>query len=429
MKSSTPRKAWKRLLIDSLIAALLILSIEQALYYAYDNFKLFDILEPIEKAFTQSNDDYELTDFVFARLKNPKPVDDRITLVNIGWLSRVDIAKILETINKHRPAVVGVDTFFRIDKDSLGDATLEEAFKNTQNLVLVHRLAYNPKTDSFDSLVTSLSRFARHAQFGFSNLISPESENQNDVVKVREVVSQESVDGLWQKAFSVKLVEVFEPEKAEKFLARNNDIEVINYSGNIVETEGRLSTRFRAIDINDVLEERFNPDLIRGKIIILGFLGEYIGDDLSSEDKYFTPLYEEYDETGDANMFGAVVHANIASMILDEDYIDSPSDALMNAIIISLLLTNVFVFSYFYYLIPQWYHGTTKLIQAIQIIALMYIMIYSFHYFNYELYLWTSIAHIALVGDSLEVYYGVIKKLFSKYGRRQLFKRERLPTG
>lgn len=425
MEEKKPRKTWKRLLIDSLVATLLILGIEAALIYAYDNIKLFDILEPIEKTFIQSTNDYELTDYVFARLKEPKPVDDRITLVNIGVVPRPVIAEILNIVNKHQPEFVGVDTFFRVDKDSLGDAKLEEAFKNTQNLVLVNKLLYNPETDSFDSLDVSVSKFARHAQFGFANLVAPGAESQNDLEKTRGFPIRENANGFLLKAFSIKLVELFDPERAAKFLARNNDVEIINYSGNIIGTPGRLSTRFRAIDVNEILEESFDPDLIEGKIIILVFLGESIGDTFSTEDKYLTPLHEEYDEKGEPNMFGAVIHANIVSMILDEDYINFPSNALMNSIIISILFVNVLVFSYFYHLIPQWYHGTTKLIQVIEIVVLMYIMIYSFHYFNYDLYLWSSIAHVALVGDSLEVYYGILKKLFSKYGRRELFKKEK----
>lgn len=404
-KGLKSKRTLKRLLIDSIMATILIVGIEQALYYVYYNFKLFDILEPIEKIFIQSSNDYELNDYVFARLKEPKPIDDRITLVNIGLLPRDGIAELLNIVNKHQPAVVGVDTFFKVEKDSIRDAKLEEAFKNTQNLVLVNKLAnYNPETDSFDSLEVSISKFARHAQLGFSNLIAPEAKSQNDLEKTRAIALQEYANDTLYKAFGVKLVELFEPKKAEKSLARNNEVEIINYSGNILDTTERLSTRFRAIDIEDIFLERFDSSFIQAKIIILGYLGYSIGDELSTEDKYLTPLYEKYDEKGEPNMYGTVIHANIVSMILDEDYINSPSNALMNAINVIILFINVLVFSYFYHLIPQWYHGTTKLIQVIEIIALMYVMIYSFHYFNYDLQLGTAIFYVALVGDSLEVY-------------------------
>ncbi len=412
------RKFW----LDTIFGTIFILS----LMWVFSNItqlKIFDIFDPVGEALN----DVKLTDVVYSQIREPLPVQEDILLVNIGLLPRAGIAELTNIINRYEPKVIGMDTFFRVPKDSIGDAMLEQAFANVDNLVLVNKLIYNPASDGFDSLDVTLPRFTKNADIAFANLIAPGAQHQDDLKNTREFAVQEQAAGETYEAFGVKLVEKYAPEKAEKFIARGNDVEVINYRGNVMDFGAtRYGTTFFALDFTDVFMENFDPSVVKDKIVIMCFMGSQLGDRLSTDDKYYTPINAKYAGKSDADMFGGVIHANIVAMILNEDYVDRMSDTQGIIAGILILFLIVVLFSLIYKTIPTWYDGTTKLIQIVVVLFLMYLTIQVFDSFNYELDLTFTIIAVAFSGDALEVYYGVIKNLLSKQGRKELTKIKKL---
>jgi hypothetical protein len=77
-------------------------------------------------------------------------------------------------------------------------------------------------------------------------------------------------------------------------------------------------------------------------------------------------------------MYGPVVHANIASMILNEDYVDSMSSETGILIGIILCYINALLFLKIYRILPRWYDGLTKLIQVIESLLLVFLMMLIF---------------------------------------------------
>jgi CHASE2 domain-containing sensor protein len=174
------------------------------------------------------------------------------------------------------------------------------------------------------------------------------------------------------------------------------------------------------LDWMDVLEENFSPSVFEDKIVILGYLGEDLSD-TSWEDKLYTPLNMEYAGRTNPDMYGVVVHANILAMILNGNFINSMSETLGIALGAILCFINVVGFSLIYILLPRWYDGLTKSIQLIEALLLLLVVVLVFHFFSYKLNLTLGIIAVLFAGDSLEVYYGVLKNLFSKEQRRLLF--------
>ncbi len=71
--------------------------------------KLFNAFDPIAQALS----DFELrTYYAFSNLRPQPLVDERIVLVNIGNLTRPQIAEQIRIISQHKPRVIGVDSFF-----------------------------------------------------------------------------------------------------------------------------------------------------------------------------------------------------------------------------------------------------------------------------------------------------------------------------
>ncbi len=161
----------------------------------------------------------------------------------------------------------------------------------------------------------------------------------------REFLTHEEVDGETHYAFSVKLAMAADSSKTEKFLARGNKEETINYKGNVFSfVSSRYGMKYFVLDVEDIFNETFTADLLEDKIVIMCHLGAFLGDTNTNEDRYFTPLNKNYVGKAEHDMFGGVVHANIVSMILDEDYIDQMSSKTGIICAIALCLTNVFLF-------------------------------------------------------------------------------------
>jgi len=317
--------------------------------------------------------------------------------------------------------VVGIDSYFwSLKEDSLGDILLNRALTDIENLVLVNKLIFNPLTDTYDSVRYS-HPFFNVGDSGFANLES-DAIDQNDFKVCRSFPPRKMVQGGDSKSFSVKIVEAFSYDKAQNFLKRNRAYETINYRGNIMDYgQTKYGGRYAALDVDDVFQKRFKPELIKGKIVIFGYLGRDFND-RSWEDKFFTPLNVKYAGRSNPDMFGAVIHANIISMILKEDYINRQSErsSIITALVICFF--TVYLFTWIYRRLPQWYDGLTKTLQLILVFLLLTSNIFIFHFFNYKLNITMAAIMVALSGDALEVFYGLIKNLFSHGGRQLIFK-------
>ena len=148
----------------------------------------------------------------------------------------------------------------------------------------------------------------------------------------------------------------------------------------------------------------------------MGFLGERM-DIMSWEDKFYTPLNKKLAGKANPDMFGVVVHANIISMILKEDYVEQMADWQEVVMAIILCLLNVALFSLINTNLPLWYDGITKLLQLIQLLLYSVLMVLIFHWFKFKLSITLTLAAVALVGDIYEVYMSVIKNTFFKVVR------------
>lgn len=400
---------------DALVATLFIFAVIKGLSSLLGYFDAIDVVG-------EALEDVEFTDVVYSTLRDAPPADENIVLVNVSELPRRAIAQQIEIINQYNPKVIGLDTTFPYPKDEQNDTTLAQALLKVDNLVMASKLLLpNSKTGTFDSIKLSAPMFRPNADFAFANLMTAEGVEQEDVKTCRSFNPTLPFKDTTQMSFAVRIAHYYAPKKVQKLINRDNEIEIINYKGNSLGSQSNFATTFYALDWYDVLDENFVPEMIEDKIVIFGFLGEQLGDRYSIEDKYYTPLNQNYAGRGEPDMYGAVIHANIISMILDEDYVYQISETTQVLIALIICYINAYMFSWIFYALKNWYDGITKLVQLTELLLLVGIIMYSYHYFNWNLELTLTMGTIALVGDSLEVYHGVFKNMFSKKGRKELF--------
>ena len=420
--------------IDAALATIFIFILMWGIFKV-TQLRIFDAFDPIGQAI----DDMELTDYVFSQLREDPPLDTNIVIVNFGELSRRQVAEQIRIISQHKPKVIGIDGFYNCQglprdtvycpqlKDTLGNLLLAEAIREAGNVILVTKLLQSSGLqeagieDVYDSLEVSDSLFTEVAMGdGFASL-ETEAAYQDDVKTCRAFNPKMSVNGVDNYAFGVRLAMAYDPEKTKRFLDRDNYSEVINYRGNIYDIFGQTKYPqvFYTLDVDDVLNDNFLPSMIEGKIVIVGFLGKELGDP-SWGDKFFTPLNLKMAGKANPDMFGAVVHGNIASMIINEDYIDQMSEWQEWVMAVVLCYLNVALFSLIYKRLPDWYDGMTKVIQIVELLLFTILMVVVFDLYNFKLEVTISLAAIALVGDSFEVYSGLIKNLVNRIRRRKV---------
>lgn len=242
------------------------------------------------------------------------PLDSNIVLVNIGALSRSELAKEIDIISKYKPRVIGIDGIFKDLKDQISDSLLEHSFRKFDRLVLGGRLIYNSKKKYFDSLITSHDYFLSNTRIGYFTIgTSTELINENKVEMPRFFSVSEIIKNFKYQHFIVEIIRGFDSIKFEKFLKRKNQIEYINFEGGYY--------RFRKLDVNDIFHPTTDLSFLKDKIILMGFMGSTIGDS-SKEDKFYSPLRSLNPDSREPDLFGVEFLARGVAMILSESYID-----------------------------------------------------------------------------------------------------------
>lgn len=408
----------KKFILDTALCTLFIFGI-MGFFGSLTFLKIFEAFDPIGEMFS----DFELTDIVFSQIREQPTADEDIVVVNIGELNREGIAHQIEIINKYNPKAIGLDIMLNAEKTWAEDSMLARVFSETPNLIMGDKLIdLNEEGTEFTNVLRPDHYLEKNVDFGFVNLLT-DAREQHDLKVCREFTPYLMLNGEKRYAFSVRLAMALDSVKTQKFLDRGNEVEVINYRGNSIQMMSSTPRmKYYTLDVLDVLDENFTPDLLEGKVVIMCTMGKFLGDVLTREDFYFTPMNERYVGKAEHDMFGGVIHANIISQIMAEDHIDGMSDRQAIILAIILCFVNVFFFKMIYGAMPKWYDGITKIIILIEVFFLATLMIYVFDHSNFKLDITLSLIVIALSGDAIEVYQGVIKNLFTRKNRKEVFR-------
>ncbi len=397
-----------------------------------------DMVDPIGAAL----EDFQLSDLVYTSLRDEPTKDTTITLVNIGNLSRAELSVLMSNLNKHNPAVIGIDARFFKDKTQYyidnglvnGDSLLEIAFAETKNLVLATKLAdLNENTSQWDTVHTSLPRFMKSAHEGTVNMITTE----NDFRVARKIAALDFVKDSMKMFFPVKIASLYNKQKVDKFLKRKKVLELIKdkkekhpldttgesqkyleiiyYRGNINNFGGTTDVfgkkdAFNKIDVQEGMENTFNPSFVKNKILLLGYMGETIDNNKYwDEDKFYTPLNKKFAGKSFPDMYGVTVHANIVSMILDEKYITELDQTANFILMIALCLIGVIIFSYIHHHNHVWWDGLSVIVMLLMLLVIIGVQLYIFEYYRIEIDISFVMIFLFVLGNFIELYYEYAK--------------------
>ena len=359
-------------------------------------------LNPLKRAF----EDFELNDITYADKlgKSKQPArDPRIVIVNIGHADREELAMIIEKTRSMGPKVIALDALFYGERDFKKDSLLNESFAKTPSLVAAHKLVLSGEEGDTISLDGNHFKSAHH--YGNVNFFNDELTTTRTF---EPWVSDYS--GNIYPFFSSEVVRLYDSSKYKHLMQKKGKV-LINYL--------RTPKNYLVVDYQKLLFDNSVDDTVfRNKIVLLGYISDNPYD---IEDKKFTPLNEKIAGKTLPDMNGIVVHANIISMILDNNYIKKlPSWVTwLLAILIGWLHMSFFIR---YYLENHiWFHLVAKIAQLASAIIFAYLGMLVFERYNIKLDMKLSLIVIVMAVDVIYFYEAFAVWMHNKFHYQTLF--------
>jgi CHASE2 domain-containing sensor protein len=167
------------------------------------------------------------------------------------------------------------------------------------------------------------------------------------------------------------------------------------------------------VDYDQILRGEVLPSLFEDKIVMMGYMGDFLGAP-AWEDKFFTPLNKRVAGRANPDMFGLVLHANVVSMILNEDYINETPAWLEYVIAFVVCVLTVFLFIFIDKNLPSWFDALSFVIQVVLLLLISALVIFAFYMWNLKLELGIALGVSALVGPA----YDIFKSFENEYNKR-----------
>ncbi|MGL5804004.1 MAG: CHASE2 domain-containing protein [Xenococcaceae cyanobacterium] len=253
-------------------------------------------------------------------------VDSRITIVGISdtdidrlgkWpLDDATLAKAIETISSQKPAAIGIDLYRNLPVEP-GHQKLVRVFETTPNLIGIEK--------AIGDRVASPPTLAAGDRVGMADLIlDPDGKIRRAIIASQEedgqmklgLATRLALIYLENKNISLESVANTNNQKLGKALfvpitGKDGGYRNIDWGGYQILLNYRGSGKaFKIVSIWDLLAGKIPADLLRDRVVLIGSVAP------SLNDYFYTPLSNS-GQASVARMAGIVVHANIASQIID----------------------------------------------------------------------------------------------------------------
>lgn len=347
--------------------------------------------------------DYEITDIVYAYMADQplkaESIDLPIVLVHTGEPDRAELSRLINRLGEAGAAAIGVDVFFDGRKAPAADSLLQQSLRQTQNVVLACELhGVSNLSQGFANWVGVDTFFSNYAKLGYVNFPA----NRTKVIRLfspQEPVGQDTMP-----AFVTALLDVYQPAAAQRLRQRNRAVEAIHFT--------RHSTDFihhpqkRLLDSLNLDEVR---SIVNDKIVLVGYV-PMAGEGNPLKDRHYTPLNQDYGNKAIPDMYGLSIHANVITMVLNEQYIRSMPNWVNWIILVVFCYFNVLLIHWVYDDFNEVFHGITRGLQIVEFILLFFLISFLFYKFRLKLDFGLGILALVLAYDIIMIYESLIRK-------------------
>ena len=355
MARKYPEKYGPLLLLDAGLITVFTAFLVIFMWVIIDSIDLFN-------PFDDYIDNFDYSDLVYSEMSRKDDIyttDTNIYIVNIGDLSRGELAQKINIIEKFEPRVIGIDAVFKEPKtgniqEIMEDMALKQALNAKPNIVMGSFGIYDEEDPDKAVGVIRTNEFFGDLPYGHCEL-------QNEPLTCREfdkfIRFTDSItnDTVTINAFSAAIVSMYDNEMFLRFAKRNKkQLESVNYRGG--------SMPFIKIDYEDV-NDSCNLSMLKDKIVLMGYLGMYKGAPMDTIDAFFTPLKRcnGYDAKG------IEIHAHAISMIMNDDCLVTLEPWQNNAIAFVITFLFVLWLVYWYVFGAKFFDILSKPIQFLLI--------------------------------------------------------------
>ena len=320
--------------------------------------------------------------------------EKKIILVNMQEIPTTDTGRemyisLFSKLNEYKVAAIGVDvTFSKQQKD---------VFQKVKN---------NPKIIFADKHSSSHISFPNNGDIRVPKIGGHEQRSiryyKNDV-----------------HSFGAKLVKAAYPKIEMKvgedpqFLIHYNSISSGLSHLNNAENPNNIK-EYKFLNVSEILLDSLNiyKDHFKGQIVIIGYLGDrkHSNADFDIEDKKRVPVDIENLVNREPKMFGAVVHANAISTILDKDLqFYEVSDVTILAI--NLLICALFMYVLLFKNLGKLWN---RIILFVLTIPMLFLILYLMDYGIYYKF-GSSLLVLLVIEEMYEILEPYDKKYLTKY--------------
>ena len=378
---------------DTLLATLMVFAVMGLLSLIPLN---THVLDPIKLALQ----DFDYNDMAWSQFGKNKnsSVDTNIVVVHIGNANRAELAKMIDVIDSEQPAVIATDVLFNEARDTQTDSILLHALQKP-SVVSAYRLV----PAETDSPAKSFFPIDQH-QSGYANFVA------EDGGVIRNFAPHVEINDRIYYSFATSIVKKIAPEKYAVLEKRNHITEEINYS--------RTIQKYLIIDGMTLLDSSSSFQGFKNKIVIMGFTPS---DEHNMEDKHFTPMNTKSVGKTRADMQGAIIHANIIDMLMNENYINRTPSWLVWLVAVLLCWLHMAVFVKYFLDHHLWFHLVAKIAQLISTVLFVYLGLLFFVQADIKLNLAPTLLAIILAVDVLYFYEAIAKWLNLKFNFKTIF--------
>ncbi len=395
MKVSTPFR--KKIWIESFLATCLVYFIIWLFYSIIStSFEPFNFI-------SKTIEETQLTDLYFSKLSNNE-VDTNIVLVNIGSLTRPGIALLVDKISRCNPKAIALDIFFSKEADTAGTAHLKSVISDARSKLIMTAF-YLEDSACLDPQYI----YFPGIDYGHSNFIT----NEERTLPVRSFYPSYKLKSEEIYSFAAETARKVYPEKFDQFVSRHDHLELINYKGD--------EHAFRNFSYEEILAMPDNvTTMLYDKIIIVGFLRAQNCDLEDMNDMFFTPVNKNIAGRSFPDMCGAVINANILSMILSEQYILQIPSWIVFIISFIIIYLHIMLFLYFASITPIWYFPASKFLQLVSVTIILLLV---FILFKHTMILFTT--KYLLIGlffspEIVLIYEAIVALVFKYFGYKSI---------
>lgn len=362
--------------------------------------------------------DFDFNDLGYSKLGKSQstPIDtSHVVVINIGAAGREEIATLIDKTASYGPKVIGLDVLFdelRPETDPVPDSILMATIARHRNLVL----AVQYQADSNGRLTAARNAFRTDSTlFGYANF--PYDHQEWRTIRTYYPFKKDENDKTnILPSFSSTLLKQYDEAAYKRIEKKIDKMVTINYSRRVSPEK----LQYMVIEPEYLLTDQVDSSLIKGRIALLAYVNYHNENDI--EDKKFTPMNSKFAGKSIPDMNGILVHANIISMVMEDNFIKKVPlwINILIAIVVCWLHMSFFVR---YYLENHiWFHLVAKVLQVGSSLFFVWLGIYLYDKYRLKVDLKLSLVTIIMAVDVIYFYEAWAVWMHKKFHYKTVFK-------